>query len=297
MVIRVNKSNDYTIMSNHHFRNKNLTLRAKGLLSQMLSLPDDWDYSVDGLVAINKEGKETIQGALKELEQEGYLVRTRVQNEKGQFEYIYDVYETPTDQLINQLNNQEKLVHQLTNQEEAVNPTDQNEELTDQPRRASPCTVEPRTVSPRTVKPPQLNTNNKILKNNRYTGEIEEIIAYLNQKTGRKFRVVESNAKHIRARLREGYSTDELKAVVDKKCQEWLNDSARSQFLRPTTLFGDKFDSYLNAPVSSRSNFKPVLEVASYWNSSPVRGENAAKLSAEELEKAQKLLASRGSHK
>lgn len=95
-VIRVNKTKDFTVMSNWHFRDKRLSLKAKGLLSQMLSLPEAWDYTVLGLVSINRESKSAIQSTLKELEDAGYLVRTRTQNEKGQFDYIYDIYEKPS---------------------------------------------------------------------------------------------------------------------------------------------------------------------------------------------------------
>ena len=95
-VIRVNKTKDFTVMSNHHFRDKRLSLKAKGLLSEMLSLPEDWDYTVAGLVFINKESKSSIQSTLKELEETGYLARTRTQNELGQFDYIYDIYEKPS---------------------------------------------------------------------------------------------------------------------------------------------------------------------------------------------------------
>lgn len=94
-VIRVNKTKDYTVMSNYHFRDKRLSLKAKGLLSEMLSLPNNWDYTVIGLVSLNKESKSAIQSTLKELEECGYLIRTRTQDEKGQFDYIYDIYEHP----------------------------------------------------------------------------------------------------------------------------------------------------------------------------------------------------------
>lgn len=94
-VFRVNKTKNFTVMSNFHFKDKRLTLKAKGLLSQMLSLPDDWDYSVNGLVAINRESKTAIQGALKELEKCGYLTRTRTHDDMGRIDYIYDIYETP----------------------------------------------------------------------------------------------------------------------------------------------------------------------------------------------------------
>jgi len=77
-VFRVERIKDYTVMSNHHLRNKNLSLKAKGLLSQMLSLPDDWDYTLKGLAAINKESVDAIRTAIWELEDAGYVVRTRV---------------------------------------------------------------------------------------------------------------------------------------------------------------------------------------------------------------------------
>ena len=94
-VIRVNKNKDYTVMSNYHLRDTNLSLKAKGLLSQMFSLPDDWNYSLEGLAAINKEGIKAIRTILEELEQAGYLVRTRVNDENGRFAYIYDIFEQP----------------------------------------------------------------------------------------------------------------------------------------------------------------------------------------------------------
>ena len=74
-VFRVEKTKDFTIMSNHHFKNKNLSLNAKGLLSLMLSLPDEWDYTIRGLASICKDGVDSISTALKELEAEGYLIR------------------------------------------------------------------------------------------------------------------------------------------------------------------------------------------------------------------------------
>lgn len=82
-------------MSNYHFKDKNLSLKAKGLLSQMLSLPDDWDYTVVGLCAINKESVGAMNSALKELENNGYLKRAKTQNNKGRFDYVYDIYENP----------------------------------------------------------------------------------------------------------------------------------------------------------------------------------------------------------
>lgn len=100
MVVRVNKTNNYTVMSNKHLRDKNLSLKAKGLLSVVLSLPDDWDYSVNGLASISKECETSIKSALNELKANGYLeVIKKMPNEteSGRIEYEYDFYEFPRD--------------------------------------------------------------------------------------------------------------------------------------------------------------------------------------------------------
>ena len=121
-VIRVNKTSDYTVMSNTHFKEKELSLKAKGLLSLMLSLPDAWDYSIMGLVQLSKDGKDSVMNALIELEEFGYLIRTQATDERGRFSgYDYDIYENP----------------------QAVKPTVEN-----------PCAENPNTENP-----PQLNTN------------------------------------------------------------------------------------------------------------------------------------------
>lgn len=95
-VFRINKTRDYTVMSNHHLRNTSLSLKAKGLLSLMLSLPDNWDYTTKGLASICKDGIDSICSAVKELEQHGYIVRERVRNDKGQLTTIeYTILEQP----------------------------------------------------------------------------------------------------------------------------------------------------------------------------------------------------------
>lgn len=95
-VFRINKTNNFTIMSNTHFKEKKMSLKAKGLLSLMLSLPDDWDYSIAGLAALSKDGKDSVMSALSELEKFGYLTRTKMVNSKGQFAGVeYNIYENP----------------------------------------------------------------------------------------------------------------------------------------------------------------------------------------------------------
>ena len=93
---RVNKTKDYTIMANHHLKNRDLSLKAKGLLSVMLSLPEDWHFTVHGLASICKEGRDSISGAVRELEEAGYIVRHRLRDKEGHINGLeYIIYETP----------------------------------------------------------------------------------------------------------------------------------------------------------------------------------------------------------
>ena len=95
-VCRVNKNANYTVMSNYHLRSTNLSLKAIGLLSKVLSLPENWDYSISGLTAICKEKETAIKAALDELKYWGYLVVTKLmpnETNSGRIEYVYDFYE------------------------------------------------------------------------------------------------------------------------------------------------------------------------------------------------------------
>ena len=95
-VFRVERNRGYTVMSNHHLRNRGLTLKAKGLLSQMLSLPDNWDYTLAGLSCINREKIDAIREAVRELEKAGYIVRSRERDKKGRLRGAdYIIYEQP----------------------------------------------------------------------------------------------------------------------------------------------------------------------------------------------------------
>ena len=119
-VFRVEKTKSYTVMSNHHLRNPSLTLKAKGLLSQMLSLPEEWDYTLKGLSSINREGIDAIREAVRELERAGYVTRARARNENGQLagtDYVIHelpILENPTQENPTQLN-KELSIKELSN--------------------------------------------------------------------------------------------------------------------------------------------------------------------------------------
>ena len=102
VIFHVKKNTDYTIMANYHLRDKSLSLKAKGLLSQMLSLPEKWDYTLQGLAYINRKQIDAIRQAVHELERAGYIVRTRERDSRGRLrgaEYtIYEEPQPPSDQ-------------------------------------------------------------------------------------------------------------------------------------------------------------------------------------------------------
>ena len=126
-VFRIERTRDYTVMSNHHLRNANLSLKAKGLLSMILSLPEEWNYTTRGLASICKEGVDAIGSALKELETAGYIVRRQLRGTNGRItDTEYVIYEQP----------QPDMSH---------------------PDTASPDTENPDMVKPDTEKPTELN--------------------------------------------------------------------------------------------------------------------------------------------
>ena len=129
-VFRIERTRDYTVMSNHHLRDKALSLKSKGLLSMMLSLPEDWNYTTRGLAKICKEGVDAIGGALRELESAGYIVRHQLRDRQGRIsDTEYVIYEQP--------------------QPKAPD--------TPQPDMASPDTENPYLADPDTEKPAELN--------------------------------------------------------------------------------------------------------------------------------------------
>lgn len=144
-VFRVEKNDHYTVMANHHLRDKALSLKAKGLLSQMLSLPEEWDYTLSGLAAINKESKDAIRTAVQELEAAGYIIRRQTQDDAGKFagnEYV--IHEQPV----------------------SADPQDKQEPeeqppLLDFPTTENPSTDNPSSEKPSTENPTQRNKDIK----------------------------------------------------------------------------------------------------------------------------------------
>lgn len=242
-VIRINKTKNYTVMSNYHLREKEMSLKAKGLLSLMLSLPDDWDYSIRGLVAICKENEGAIKSTLKELKKFGYLKITKLMPDKsktGRIEYVYDIYEKPKQEVKKQeVENQPLEIQQVENSLQ---------------------------LNTNILNTKKLNTKNK--KYNIYSPAsaeqrlpFKEIIDYLNSKAGTNYRYTTSKTQSlIKARFKEGFLLEDFITVIDKKYTEWHN-TEMEQYLRPETLFGTKFESYLNQKIKPKKKKETLDDI------------------------------------
>lgn len=149
-VFRVERNKGYTVMSSHHLRNKELSLKAKGLLSQMLSLPEDWDYTLKGLSLINRESIDAIHTAVWELEKAGYITRRQGRDEKGKMAAIeYAIYEQPQNTpelerpiLENPTTDNPVLENPTTDKPTPENPTQLNKDIqkTDLPKKEKSIT-------------------------------------------------------------------------------------------------------------------------------------------------------------
>lgn len=254
--VRIERRANYTTVLNTFVREKKLSLKAKGLMLVMLSLPDDWDYSIAGLVAICKESEKAVTSALHELKEFGYVRIDKLMpdaTESGRIEYEYVVSEQPFyfEKQAPQkqgLQNGGLVSHSphtpLINNKLNINNTSPlytppaNDEKTDNQIASNDATP----VSPKGGVISSINTK----REESFADERREIIDYLNAATGKHFSPKSSAVmRHLVARLREGYSVADCKRVIDVKTSEWKNREMEV-YLRPETLFGSKFDGYLN---------------------------------------------------
>lgn len=164
-MFRIEKTKDFSIMSNHHLRNVKLSLKAKGLLSLMLSLSNDWDYTMRGLAHICKDGVDSISSTLKELERNGYLIRQRIRYENGQLGDIeYTIHERPINVEI-----------------EEISPKREN------PVQAKPKQDKPEQTKLKQEKTAQLSTNK--LKTKESSTDISNTYQSINQSIRRSLKL------------------------------------------------------------------------------------------------------------
>lgn len=211
----------YTCIDNDALQTSTLSLKARGMLATLLSLPQDWSFNQQGLVNLCSDGLTAVRSALDELEELGYLDRSRVRDDAGRLgEAVWTVREKP-----------------ISGKPTSVNPISEYRILD---------TLKLQSNKEQSNK---LQSTNKILsgKPDCLPLKVSEILDYLNAKLGTSYRPSSRKTTSlVNARLKEGFTVDDFKTVIDKKCAAWMDDPKMSKYLRPETLFGTKFEGYLN---------------------------------------------------
>lgn len=227
-MVRIKKkyTKGFTTINNDILNDTELSFKAKGLFSYLWSLPDDWVYYETEVAKHSTDGRGSVRSGLKELEEKGYLKRGRERNEKGQLVNAdWQLADTP-------------MFKKRTLDKRTL-----------EKRTLENCTLLNTNLTNETVTKEE-HTNNSRAKPDSIAGEVKTIVGYLNEKTKSAYRTTTRETKRlIKARLNEGFTVDDFKTVIDKKTAVWFNDTKMKNYLRPTTLFGPKFEEYLNEKV------------------------------------------------
>ena len=227
-MVRIKKqyTKGFTTINNDILNDTELSFKAKGLFSYLWSLPDDWVYYETEVAKHSTDGRGSVRSGLKELEEKGYLKRGRERNEKGQLVNAdWKLADTPMfkKRTLEKRTLEKRTLENCT----LLNTNLTNEKLTKEE-----------------------HTNNSRAKPDEVADKTKTIIDYLNEKTDSHYKATTPKTKQlVQARLKEGFTVDDFKTVIDKKTATWLNDNKMNKYLRPLTLFGTKFEDYLNEKV------------------------------------------------
>ena len=236
---KISCEKNFTTIHNSIFKDKTISLKAKGLLAFMMSVPPDWDYSLAGLAACNKDGLVSVRSALQELEDNFYVKLTKVRNEKGQIvDMQYDVSDEPV------------FGNRIEEKPFLENPK------ADNPKTEKPLSENRTQLNTKELNTKELNTKIDIVPEQEQEPiPYAEIITYFNEVAGTHYLLRGKEIKKfIKARWNDGFRLEDFKTVLDKKAGQWKNDAKMSKYLRFETLFSNKFESYLNEVVASQYN-------------------------------------------
>ncbi|UZN41867.1 conserved phage C-terminal domain-containing protein [Lactobacillus sp. IBH004] len=245
MVRLIKKDNgNYTNTNNQLVRDDDLTWKARGIFNYLWSQANEWQFYVKEIASHSKDGEKALQSGLQELEEHGYLKRVNRHSKNGSFDGL--------DWILDDTGRLNRQTQNSVNGKMSTKPP-KNRQNTPDVKRAQ-----------RETRPAQnlpLSNNNsknyqyKEISNKRNNGSAkaepssihQDVIDYLNEKLGARYKASSAiNKRLIDARVKEGYKLDDFKQVIDNKVASWANDTKMSKYLRPQTLFGTKFESYLN---------------------------------------------------
>lgn len=218
-IFRVTKDRNYTTINNTIFKDKTISCKAKGFFATIMSLPDDWDFSVNGIKEILLEGKSSVYSFIDELEANGYLTKKQVRNKDGKLSSVeYTFYETPI-----------------------------NKEIV-------PHSEEPEAVEPLTVNQPQLSTNiinNLNNKNNSLQEDpidFEALLVFFNKVTGRKFRCINTKAKKgFKNIIKKGYTKKDIRDAIVNCFNSEYHQQHRHHLTPEFISRMEKFEKYFDA--------------------------------------------------
>ena len=235
-IFRVEKNQNYTTVSNYHLRDANLTLKAKGLLTQMLSLPEEWDYTLTGLAQINREGKDAIRTAVQELEQAGYIIRRQTHDSAGNFagnEYI--IHEQPTTL--------------PTAQAYAEYGPEEEAPLSENPTTDAPSLENPSSEKPSSENPTQLNKDISSKDNKRKNKKKEPTYTPLTD-------------EQLTDEQLSAYVIQCIKAIAPPS---WTNERKNALFLSVMYLYSNKRPVRKARPMRTETSVRRTFEKLQRW--------------------------------
>ena len=250
MVRLIKKDNgNYTNTNNQLVRDDDLTWKARGIFNYLWSQANEWQFYVKEIASHSKDGEKALQSGLQELEEHGYLKRVNRHSKNGSFDGL--------DWILDDTGKLNRQAQNSVNGKMSTNPP-KNCQNTPDVKSAQRETRPAQNL-------PLRNNNNKNyqykeISNTRNNGSAKaepksihkDVIDYLNEKIGARYKASSAiNKRLIDARVKEGYKLDDFKQVIDNKVASWANDTKMSKYLRPQTLFGTKFESYLNERAPS----------------------------------------------
>lgn len=246
-MVKVNKvlKQDYTVIPNELVKDARLSLKARGVFLYIYAQADSWDFYELEVVRHATDGRDSLRTALAELETFGYLRRSRIRNENGQLgPALWEIAASPIF---------------------ANTPPMSDTPTTVTPTLPAPTPVQAMQAVGPLIKTNELSTNitkPKEIINNK-TIPITEIIDYLNIQAKQTFKATKSTTMLITTRYQEGFDFADFKHVIDVKCTDWLHDPQWAKYLRPSTLFGPKFEQYRNQPIVK--NTPQLTENGAIW--------------------------------
>lgn len=247
--IRVEKVGNFTTVHNQFVKRSDISWKAKGILLYILHLPDNWNINLNEVMRHATEGERAFRSGWKELEEAGYVSRVAVR--KGN---RIDHWETVVREFIDPKRSSELCGFVHVQNEDVQNEDVQNSKLLN-----TNNTKDVYISNTNNIKSPPSGERDRALRAEEKSEPIpyKEIVDYLNEKACKNYRhTTKKTQELIRARVNEGFELDDFKRVIDTKTTEWKGDKEMDKFLRPYTLFGTKFEGYLQEEpikISSQS--------------------------------------------